>query len=177
MKVKILKILGFIILFVFLYELAQAMYRQYCRVSIFHSAKRRARLINKRLIVVGDPYYGHGSRFYSKFMPNYECGDETVDLTGSPNCSNGVKSDLYDYLRNQPSNSGVIFISCVLEYVPNIKDTIYEIERVAGDTKNIYVVTVNQWTLSAYFYKDPNSTPRQIVYAPPEYSSITYRSL
>jgi hypothetical protein len=101
-------------------------------------------------LVVGDPYNGIGSRFYNNFIEGYGCGNITIDLTGCPMCPNGVKSDIYSYLKEQDDNSMVIFISCVLEYVDNIDDVIKEIYRVASN--NIFIVTVNEYSLSAYFY-------------------------
>lgn len=166
-----------IIALLVLYEIIHAVYRQLERVRIFRMAQARATLLDKRLIVVGDPYYGYGSRIYSTFMPNYECGDETVDLTGAPNCPNGVKSDLYEYLKRKPSNSGVIFVSCVLEYVPNIKEVMHELVRVAGGIQNVFVVTVNPYSFAAYFYSDMHSSARQLIEAPPVYPYLAYTPL
>jgi hypothetical protein len=110
-------------------------------------------------------------------MKIYGHGDETVDLTGCPKCPNGIKQDIYDHLKSKPDNSCVVFISCVLEYIPHIDNVIYEILRVAGCWENVYVVTVNKNTLSAYFYKDKNDVSKNIVFAPPKYNKITYEKI
>ena len=107
-------------------------------------------------------------------MDTYKCGDITIDLTGSPLC-NGIKIDILSYLKKQPSNSLVIFISCVLEYVDDIDQVIDEIYWVAGDSSKIFIVIVNKWALASLFYMD-STTPltKRIVTAPPIYDKITY---
>lgn len=177
MKIIILIFIIFLILLT--YELIQGIIRQKKRVNIYKMAQKRAQEINKRLIVIGDPYHGNGSRFYNQWMDTYGCGDETVDLTGAPKCPNGIKTSLLSYLKKKPENYGVIFISCVLEYIPTeeFEETIDELKRVAGGLQNIFVVTVNKTSLAAYLYKDKHSSSKQIVYAPPEYPSIKYQRL
>jgi hypothetical protein len=175
-------------------ELCHSLYRQYQRINIYRMAENHAKKINKELVVVGDPYYGKGSSFYNyfistlevklpilrKFLRNfhtYGCGDRTVDLTGAPNCPHGIKSDLYDYLKTQPDNSQVIFISCVLEYIENIEETVKELYRVAGGPQNIFVVTVKDYSLATYFYSQDNYSSKNIIKAPPEYDSISWTKL
>lgn len=150
--------------------------RQYDRLKTFDLAKKKAKLLNKPLIVIGDPYNGLASRFYSRFYKTYECGDETVDLTGAPRCPNGIKNDAYKYLRTKPSNYGVIFISCVLEYVDNIDDTIKELYRVAGTRDNLFVVCVNDKSLSAYIYRDKTDISKNLVYTD-KVGNISYKKL
>lgn len=171
-----LRILIYLVIVVAVYELLQGAYRQHRRVRMYEQARARANELRKPLIVVGDPSHGRGSQFFTSLgMKNYGCGHETVDLTGAPSCPNGVKSDLYAYLREKPSNYGVFFISCVLEYVPNIAETVQELERVASD---IYVLTVNPYCLAAYLYGDQYSSARQLVYAPPDYTGpIRWKTL
>jgi hypothetical protein len=172
-----IKIFGIIIALIVLNEFIQGVIRQNERYEIFKMAQVRAQETNRKLLVVGDPYYGYGSKFYSIFMKNYECGDVTVDLTGAPKCSNGVKADILSFLKNQPSDSLVIFISCVLEYVDNIEEVISEINRVAGNRDNIFVVTVCKYSLSAFIYRDAHSKSKNIIYAPPLYDIITYSKI
>jgi hypothetical protein len=50
------------------------------------------------------------------------------------------------------TNSVVVFISCVLEYVGDLPAALREIQRIAGDLENIYIVTVQPWTLTASLY-------------------------
>jgi hypothetical protein len=46
----------------------------------------------------------------------------------------------------------VVFVSCVLEYVGDLPAALREIQRIAGDLENIYIVTVQPWTLTASLY-------------------------
>ena len=157
-----------------IYEFYNGVLRQIDRKNIFTQAKLRAYNLNKPLLVYGDPYYGFGSRFFNIFMDGYKCGDETVDLTGSPKCKNGIKSDILDHLKTKETNSQVIFISCVLEYIKPIDQVIIELKRVAGSLDNIFVVTVDKQSLSAYYYYEDNYKSTNIIYAPPKYKDLTF---
>jgi hypothetical protein len=165
------------VLIILLNELAQGLIRQKNRQKIFYQAQNRSNNTSKPLLVYGDPFYGIGSRFFNMFMEGYGCGDETVDLTGCPGCSNGKKSDILAHLKTKESNSQVIFISCVLEYVDNIDQVIKEIKRVAGSMDNIFIVTVGSLSLSSYLYQEDDYKAKQIVYAPPKYNDINYKKI
>ncbi len=177
MNNKIILVILLIVLVILVNEFIHGIIRQKQRQNIYKNAVNRSIQLNKPLLVFGDPYYGKGSKFYNLFMEGYGCGDITVDLTGVPNCPNGIKSDIYKYLKSQPSNSKVIFISCVLEYVDNIKEVIEEINRVAGNSDNIFIVTVNKYTLSAYFYTEDEYKAKNIIKAPPLYKEITFEKI
>jgi hypothetical protein len=155
----------FIILFIiiFSYELFYTFKRHHKRLKMYKKAKKRSKKLNKKLIVIGDPYNGIACRIFSRFYKTYGCGDETVDLTGAPKCPNGIKNDIYKYLKSKPSNYGVIFVSCVLEYIDNINDTIKELYRVSGSSKNLFIVAVENNTLSAYLYKDKNDIAKNLI--------------
>lgn len=168
-------LITFIILII-LNEIYHFIKRQYDRLKIFDLAKKRAEQLNKPLIVIGDPYNGQASRFYSKYYKTYGCGDETVDLTGAPLCPNGIKKDVYNYLKSKHTNSGVIFISCVLEYLDNIDDTIKELYRVSGTKDNLFVVCVNEKSLAAYLYQDNNDISKNIIYTNKD-GNISYKRL
>ena len=174
---KYIKTILIIIVFVILYESMYGISRQIDRNRIYKMAEKRSKEINKQLIVVGDPYNGYGSQFYNIFMDGYGCGDETVDLTGCPKCPNGVKSDLLAYLKTKESDSGLIFISCVLEYIDNIEETIKEIYRVANSKDNIFIITVNNKSLAAYLYVEKNYSSKNLIKGPPNYDEITYKRL
>jgi hypothetical protein len=137
----------------------------------------RAKKIKRPLVVIGDPYNGKGTKFFNKFLDTYGCGDETIDLTGVPKCENGIKSDLFEYLIKQKSNSKVFFISCVLEYIENIDEVIKELYRVAGSSINIFIVSVNRYCLTAYLYKDGYDKAKNIIKDPPYYDIITYKRI
>ncbi len=158
-------------------EFLQGILRQKDRQIIFKQAQKRAKELKRPLLVYGDPYYGKGSRFYNMFMDGYGCGDETVDLTGSPECKNGVKSDMLKHLKTKKSNSQVIFVSCVLEYLDDIEEVFKEMIRVAGGVENIFVVTVSELTLAAYLYQEDNYGAKNLIYAPPKFKDLTYKKL
>ena len=46
-------------------------------------------------------------------------------------------------------NSAVVFVSCVLDYVADIDAALREISRIASSADNVFVVTVQPWTLTA----------------------------
>ena len=176
---KIFLVIFVALILIVLYEFIQGIRRQRRRVTIYKMAQKRANELNTKLIVVGDPYYGKGSQFFNQWMEVYGCGDETVDLTGAPQCPRGVKTNLLSYLKSKPDNYGVIFISCVLEYIPTeeFDETVKELVRVSGGFKNIFIVTVDEMTFAAYFYKDKHSSSKQIVYGPPAQPFITYKKI
>jgi hypothetical protein len=157
-------------------EIIRILYRQYNRKKIFRLSLEHSKKVNKPLVVIGDPYSGKGSTFFNNFMSSYGCGDETVDLTGAPKCPNGIKSDLLDYLKKKNSNSCIIFISCVLEYIDNIEETINELYRVGGSPSNIFVVCVGDYSLSSYFYKEDDHSSKNIIYAKPG-GKIEYKKI
>ena len=49
-------------------------------------------------------------------------------------------------------DSAVVFVSCVLEYVTDLDAALREIARIAGSADNVFVVTVQPWTLTARLY-------------------------
>jgi len=164
-------------IFLLIYEILHGYKRQTDRIEYYNMAVNKSKQLNKPLIVYGDPYNGTGSKIYNTFMKIYGCGDECVDLTGCPKCMNGKKQDILYHLKQKPDNSSVIFISCVLEYIPHIEEVIPEILRVAGSWDNVFVVTVNKNAFSAYLYKNKQDVSRNIVFAPPQYKEISYIKL
>jgi hypothetical protein len=167
-------ILIVILIFILINEAIQSIYRQFQRRYIYKLAINRAKQTNKKLTVIGDPYYGKGTQFWNSIIKGYDCGDITVDLTGAPKCPNGIKSDILKFLKTQKDNSQIIFISCVLEYVDNIEDVVKELYRVSGGPQNLFIVTVKNYSYAAYFYKEDNYSSKYIIKAPPEYKSITW---
>jgi hypothetical protein len=83
MEIKFIIIIFFIYILA-LNEFCVGILRQKDRKNIFTQARLRAYKLNKPLLVYGDPYNGLGSKFFNVFMHGYDCGDETVDLTGCP---------------------------------------------------------------------------------------------
>lgn len=155
-----LKIFIFFIILLVLNEIYQSYYRQYIRKKIYKDAKLKSKLLNKPLMVIGDPFNGIGSQ---KHGVAYGCGDICLDLTGCPKCKNGDKGKLENILPKYKSNSHIIFISCVLEYVDDIENVWKNLIRIAGDVSNIFLVTVSGFCFTAYFYKEKNYSAKRII--------------
>lgn len=174
---KIIYIIVIICAIILANEIYQGAVRQKSRQLIYKQAEARSKELGKPLLVYGDPYYGIGSRFFNLFMEGYGCGDETVDLTGCPKCPNGVKSDMLAHLKTKKSNSQVIFVSCVLEYLDDIEQTIEEMTRVAGSLDNIFVVTVKSNSLAAYMYQEDDYKAKNLIQAPPVFKELTFKKI
>jgi hypothetical protein len=140
--------------------------RRYERGAVYALALRRARALGRPLVVVGDPYNG--------VTAGYPCGDITVDLHPSGKCPRSIAADITQRLP-LPSDSAVVFVACVLEYVSDEAAAMRELLRVAGSRDNLFIVRVEPWTLTAHLYPGakrtlPSSelpTPAQLAGAPP----------
>jgi hypothetical protein len=109
----------------------------------------RAAALDRRLVVIGDPDAGMHTRLWRA----YGCGDVCVDLNGCPKCPMTVVADITKGpIPDIADNSAVVFVSCVLEYVTDIDAALREISRIAGSADNVFVVTVQPWTLTARLY-------------------------
>lgn len=130
-------------------ETLAALHRHDRRKKLYDDAATRARELGRPLVVVGDPDGG----LHTRMQRAYGCGDVCVDLHGCPMCpvvrvadiTQGPTPDLAD-------DSGVVFVSCVLEYVGDLQAALHEIHRIAGDYDNLYIVTVQPWTFTATLY-------------------------
>lgn len=169
-----LRIVLLIILVIIINELIQGIIRQKQRNIVYNMAVERSKKTNLPLVVIGDPYNGLGSKFYNLFMKGYDCGNITVDINGAKKCPNGINNDILSYLKKQKSNSQILFISCVLEYVDDIEIIIDEIKRVSGSNDNIFIVSVNKYSLSAYFYYGSNYKSKNLIMGPPFYKDINF---
>ena len=144
--------MGFInacVVLLFAWEFGIAIRRKWRRRTTFQMAKDQSKQTGKPLMVVGDPDNGAMSKFTGR---DYGEGDVTIDITGCPDCKSGVAADIKEYIYAQRDNSYVIFISCTLEYVqsndfPRLVRKLYQVS--GGD---LYVVNVEPYCLSAYFY-------------------------
>jgi hypothetical protein len=145
----IIKIILFILFVVVIYELALSYTRYIRRKRIYALAKTKSQLVKKPLLVIGDP--NNGSTNYL-IGSSYGCGDVCLDLTGCPECPNGVKQKIEAYLPELENNSYVIFISCVLEYVDtqNLDFIHRELMRVSGG--DLFIVSVEPLSLTAILY-------------------------
>ena len=119
------------------------------RSRLFIEAAQRARSLQRTLVVIGDPDAGPTTRL----LRAYDCGDVCVDAKGCPMCPVMKVADITaGPIPGISSNSAVVFVSCVLEYVADLPAALREILRIAGDFENIYIVTVQPWTLTASLY-------------------------
>ena len=110
------------------------------RKAMYTRALAHARAVGLPLIVVGAPDRGATS--------GPGCGDLVIDIQPSRS-PNFLQADITKRLPI-PSNSAVIFVSCVLEYVGDFGAAWSELQRIAPG--RVYVCRVPPWTLSAYLY-------------------------
>ena len=130
-------------------ESAAALIRFRERSSAFRLAVERATALGRPLVVIGDPDAG----MHTCLMRAYGCGDVCVDLHGCPKCPVTVVADITQGpTLGIADDSSVVFVSCVLEYVANLEAALAEISRIAGAPDNVFVVTVQPWTLTARLY-------------------------
>jgi hypothetical protein len=161
MRQIILKILIIVVLILIINEIIQTYIRQIFRKKLFLEAENLSKILKRPLMVIGDPYNGIGSKFHG---PAYGCGDICLDITGCPKCNNGIKGRLEDKLSSFKSNSHVIYISCVLEYVDEIDKVWEELLRIAGTSKNIFMINVSGYCLTAYLYKEQNYKAKRVIH-------------
>jgi hypothetical protein len=130
-------------------EGAAALVRFRERSSAFRLAVERATALGRPLVVIGDPDGG----MHTRLMRAYGCGDVCVDLNGCPKCPVTVVADITKGpTPGIADDSSVVFVSCVLEYVADLQAALAEISRIAGAPENVFVVTVQPWTLTARLY-------------------------
>lgn len=135
----------------------------YC-IIMMHRARRTnyecalvlSRQINKPLLVIGDPDKGLACSWLG---PQYGTGDVCIDL--KPKTAGVIAADMNEYLAKLPSDSHVIYISGVLEYVPDIKTAIREIKRVSGG--NLYITRVQWFSPVAYVYSAEGDVAQNII--------------
>ncbi|MFZ6181228.1 hypothetical protein [Nannocystis pusilla] len=119
------------------------------RSSAFRLAVDRAGALGRPLVVIGDPDGG----MHTRLMRAYGCGDVCVDMNGCPKCPVTIVADITKGpLQGVADDSGVVFVSCVLEYVNDLQAALAEIARIAGKPENVFIVTVQPWTLTARLY-------------------------
>lgn len=141
------EIFKYILIIIVIYEAIVTIELKLKRRAEFKKASIRSKEIGKKLIVVGDPYNGIASKYTGV---DYTCGDICVDITGCPGCSNGVKSDLESYLKSIDLNEYIIFISCTIEYIPDISVILEYLNKVPKD--NLFIVNVQWYNLVCYYY-------------------------
>lgn len=173
-----IKIILIIIGLFILYEIILTYTRYIRRKQVFQIASDRSKALHKPLLVIGDPDNGTTNHFLGR---SYGCGDLCLDITGCIGCPNGKKYTVEDYLPTLESNSYVIFISCVLEYVEteHLDFIIDEIRRVSGG--DYFIVSVDPLSLTAWFYPTKfltrESGPNQIILSEYPDKDFRYRIL
>lgn len=144
-------------------ESVAAVTRHRHRSCLFYKAASRARELGRPLIVIGDPDAG----LHTRLVRAYDCGDVCVDANGCPLCPAVRVADIIKGpVPGIADNSGVVFVSCVLEYVGDLPAALAEIRRIAGDLENVFIVTVQPWTFTAVLYPGARWTgiaERQVV--------------
>jgi hypothetical protein len=140
-------------------------------------AKTRSKETGKKLLVIGDPDNGFSNKYFGS---DYGCGDLCVDLIGC-NCPNQIKSKIETILPKLQTDSYVIYISCVLEYVDNnvIDGIITELKRVGG--KDVFIVTVDPYSLTSIFYFGSlftgESGAKRRIFTSYPFEDVTYENL
>jgi hypothetical protein len=178
------------ILFIILYELYYGYERHQNRRTIYQLARRQSRETGRPLVIVGDPHNGIGSAFYKRIIGNYgyevDSEDILIDLHPCEVCRHNPRvyaMDLQEALKRLPDDSAVIFVSCTLEYIPDIRGCIVELGRVSGSTANLYINHIQTNTLTSYFYVGTYLFPgcyktlHRIFKAPPYHPTIVYETI
>lgn len=142
--------------------------RRWHRQEYFTRAEARSKAVGKPLLVVGDPDTGCINYYLGR---DYGCGDVCLDLTGAPACLTSIKGDLVENLKKMSNNKYVIFVSCTLEYLPNLEQAITELERVSGTSDDLFIVTVEPYSPLHFLFSGSQNI---ILDAPPNAKKISF---
>jgi len=115
------------------------------RRRLFLAADKRARQQGRPLLVVLPRKEG----WFNRSMRLYEYGARYPDIFRSHNAPVIVADTLARGVPAFADDSAVLYVACVLEYVTDLRRSMDEILRIAGEPENIYIVTVQPWTLTA----------------------------
>jgi hypothetical protein len=143
-----------------------ALSRFRARQDYFAAAQARAQATHRKLVVIGNPSGGA----HTRLIQAYGCGDVCVDLVGCDGCAQSITADITQGVPGIRSDSAVVFVSCVLEYVNDPQAAYREILRMAGSPDNIWIVPVQPYTFTSMFYPGAKS---MIDSAPPGASGLT----
>jgi hypothetical protein len=174
-------LLIFLAVLVLLWEWLQvAVIRQNRRRQIWSQAIDRTNETKKHLIVIGDPDADNFA--YSDIRDTlqggnwktmaYGYGDVCIDINGCPQVADkegrSIKGDLKDVLPTLATNSAVIFISCVLEYVDDLPTIAAELERISGG--DLFIVNIEPNSLKTRYAPNLGYSFKRkwrIIHAPP----------
>ena len=108
------------------------MFRRHFQTKKFYrDALQISKETGKELMVIGDPCRGTYFRFVSKYFPNCEHGDITVDLYGCSDCNRMNINDLKAWSKFD-TNSYVIMETGTISYSDDIEQLLKEIKRISG---------------------------------------------
>jgi len=114
------------------------------RRRLFQAADERARQLGRPLLVVLPRKEG----WFSRSMRLFEYGARYPDIFRADDAP-VIYADTLARGVAARDNSAVLYVACVLEYVADLRRSMDEIMRIAGESENIYIVTVQPWTLTA----------------------------
>lgn len=123
------------------HECASLWERSELRRELMHLAEARAKALHRPLIV----FRPSRSTAFDRVLESWETGVfEPVDFSL-------VRADELGRppIKRFGSDSAVVFVACVLEYLEDVQAAMDEILRIAGSTDNIFVVTIQPWTFFA----------------------------
>jgi hypothetical protein len=159
-----------LVLLPYLYELVLSLtVRRWRRRDYYQRAKQLAKRTGKPLLVIGDPDTGCVNHYLGR---DYDCGDACLDLTGCPKCpatTRRIKGSLERWLPTLPTNGYVVFASCTLEYVADIRLVARELARVSGG--DLLVASVEPSAPLHFLFR---GTQRIITEAPPQSREIRW---
>lgn len=160
-----------------IYESFLSFERMYNHVQYYKLALARSKLLNKPLMVIGEPSAGYSNKI---FGPMYGCGDILLDIKIESQC-NSNEGDIQETLPTYGDNSHIIFISYTLEYVDDLESLIPHILRVSGGWENVIVIHAKPWSIWTQLYKIKNHLPginttykNIIPHAPPMHKCIKF---
>ena len=108
------------------------MFRRHFQTKKFYrDALQIAKDTGKELMVIGDHCRRTYFRFVSKYFPNCEHGDITIDLHGCSNCDKMNINDMAAWSKFD-TNSCVIMETGTISYSDNIEQLLKEIKRISG---------------------------------------------
>lgn len=176
----VVSIVVVVIILVIFNEIYQSNLRNYNRSYLYKMAVTRSLELDRPLIVIGDPHNGIGAKIYGAA---YGSGNFVIDISGCSKeiCEDVIERDIVDSLKAFHDDSCIIFISCVLEYVENIDDSIKEITRVSGSNDNVFVVTMGTSSCASYYYSYSNGgkhtdEPRRVFLSAPPEGNFKYQN-
>lgn len=105
--------------------------RHFMTKRFYEDACKIAKDKNKELMVIGDPCHGAYFSFVSRYFPNCEHGDVTIDLYGCSECNRMDINDMKAWSQFA-TDSYVVMETGTISYSKDIKKLLKEIKRISG---------------------------------------------